>query len=283
VLVFTLVVCVHAQTNVKLSAIRSGTNVQLAWVATNNNLVTQYTSNIVATMHWSNVTNSVAVTNATNSVTLPPLGAQNFFRLARTVDASTMNRKLLMGYQGWFACPADGSLPNRWVHWFRNNNPVATNVNVDFWPDIAELDADELFATSMTLPGGSPAKVYSAFKQKTVVRHFQWMQDNQLDGVLLQRFVSELSDPAFFALRNQVTTNVQVGAEKCGRVFGIMYDISGQPTNTLVSALTNDWIYLAGTTANRSWCCGASAFPDAAIRRHRRRRRSTFSRPPVAR
>lgn len=225
----------------------SGTNVLLAWVATNNALVTQATSNISATMHWSDVTNAVVIANSTNSLTLSARGAQSYFRLSRVVDASTMNRKLLMGYQGWFACPADGSLPNRWVHWFRNNAPTATNATVDFWPDISELDADELFATSMTLSNGSPAKVYSAFKQKTVVRHFQWMQDHQLDGVLLQRFVSELSDPAFFALRNQVTTNVQAGAEKCGRVFAIMYDISGQPTNTLVSALTNDWLYLVNT------------------------------------
>ena len=44
-----------------------------------------------------------------------------------------------MGYQGWFACPQDGSQPNRWVHWFRNQTPAATNVTVDFWPDISEL------------------------------------------------------------------------------------------------------------------------------------------------
>lgn len=167
--------------------------------------------------------------------------------VAREVDASTMNHKLLMGYQGWFACPGDGSPPNRWVHWFRNNNSIATNVTVDFWPDVSELDTDELFTTGMTLSNGAPAKVYSAFNQKTVVRHFQWMQDHQLDGVLLQRFVSDLSDPAFFALRNQVAANVQVGAEKYGRVFAIMYDISGQPTNTLVSALANDWLYLVNT------------------------------------
>ena len=163
------------------------------------------------------------------------------------VDASTMNHKLLMGYQGWFACPGDGSLPNHWVHWFRKNNPVATNATVDFWPDVSELDADELFSTAMPLPDGSTAKAYSAFTQKTVVRHFQWMQENNLDGVFLQRFTSELSDPRFFALRNQVAANVQTGAEKYGRVFAIMYDISGQPANTLVSALTNDWNFLTRT------------------------------------
>ena len=174
-------------------------------------------------------------------------GPQRASQSWRAIDPATMNHKLLMGYQGWFACPGDGSKPNRWVHWFRKNNPVATNATVDFWPDISELDADELFSTRMNFPDGTPAKVYSAFTPKTVLRHFQWMRDNQLDGVFLQRFVSELSNPAFFALRNQVTANVQAGAEKFGRVFAIMYDISGQPTNTLVAALTNDWNFLAGS------------------------------------
>jgi hypothetical protein len=166
---------------------------------------------------------------------------------ATAVDPGTLNHKLLMGYQGWFACPRDGAPPDRWGHWFRRNNPVATNATVDFWPDVSALGADELFPTQMTLPDGSPAKVYSAFNQKTVLRHFQWMQANQLDGVFLQRFTSELADPAFFALRNQVTANVRAGAETYGRVFAIMYDISGQPTNTLVRTLTNDWTYLTRT------------------------------------
>src|SRR6185295_4251989 len=138
------------------------------------------------------------------SITLLGVSAQNYFRLVDAVDSTTLTKKVMMGYQGWFACPGDGSLPNRWVHWFRNNSPVAANLNVDFWPDVSELDADELFATSLTYSNGSPAKVFSSFNAKTVRRHFKWMQDNRLDGVFLQRFTSELSDPAFFALRNQV-------------------------------------------------------------------------------
>ena len=70
---------------------------------------------------------------------------------AAAVDPGTLNHKLLMGYQGWFACPRDGSPPDRWGHWFRRNNPVATNATVDFWPDVSELGADELFPTQMTL------------------------------------------------------------------------------------------------------------------------------------
>jgi hypothetical protein len=99
----------------------------------------------------------------------------------------------------------------------------------------------------MTLPDGSPAKVYSAYTPKTVLRHFHWMQENHLDGVFLQRFTSELWHPELFDTRNRVAANVRAGAEKYGRVFAIMYDISGQPTNTLVATLTNDWDYLAHT------------------------------------
>jgi hypothetical protein len=175
------------------------------------------------------------------------LPAQNTSSANPVVDATTMNHKLLMGYQGWFTCPGDGSPPNRWVHWFRKNNPTATNATVDFWPDVSELDADELFPTQLKLSDGSPAKVYSAFTPKTVLRHFRWLQENNLDGVFLQRFTSELSDPAFFALRNRVAENVQAGAEKYGRTFAMMYDISGQRPETLVSALTNDWSFLTRT------------------------------------
>ncbi len=115
-----------------------------------------------------------------------------------------MNHKLLMGYRGWFSTPGDGSALNSWVHWFGKTPPTAANVHVDFWPDTSELDADELFSTAMTYSNGAPAKLYSAFKQKTVVRHFKWMRDNHLDGVFFQRFLSDLPGGNLSALRNQV-------------------------------------------------------------------------------
>jgi hypothetical protein len=133
------------------------------------------------------------------------------------------------------------------VHWFQNNTPNADNANFDFWPDTSEFDADELFNTSMTYSNGTPAKLYSAYKQKTVVRHFKWMAENNLDGAFFQRFLSDLPGGNISALRNQVAVNVRVGAETHGRTFAIMYDISGYSTNTLVSKLTNDWLYLVNT------------------------------------
>ena len=65
--------------------------------------------------------------------------------------------------------------------------------------------------------------------------------------VFLQRFVSELTSSSQLAFRNQVTVNVRVGAETNGRVFAIMYDISGAPAGTFINTLTNDWLYLVNT------------------------------------
>jgi hypothetical protein len=213
-------------------------------------MMVQAGSNVVAPVAWRKVTNAVEHVNATNNVlTLAATAPEAFFRLAPEVDASTMTGKLLMGYQGWFACPGDGSASSKWFHWFRNFTPNsdATNATVDFWPDVSELDPDELFPTIMTYRNGTPARLYSAYNAKTVRRHFQWMHDYGLDGVFLQRFSSELSDAPAFARMNKVANNVRDGAEAYRRVFAMMYDISGQSPATLVSTLTNDWVFLANT------------------------------------
>lgn len=236
-----------APTSNRLDIANVGGNLLLSWPTSATALSLLSTPGLPAPVSWASVTNPVAVSNDQFRVTLPPAGAQRFFSLGYGVDPTTMSHKLLMGYQGWFSCPGDGSAQNSWVHWFRNNTPNAANAGFDFWPDTSELDADELFATSMTYANGSPVKLYSAYKQKTVVRHFKWMQENHLDGVFFQRFLSDLPGGNISALRNQVAVNVRVGAETYGRVFAIMYDISGYSTNTLVSKLTNDWSYLVNT------------------------------------
>jgi hypothetical protein len=219
----------------------------LSWSSDGDGMLVQTASNLLSPVSWTKITNAIQLINSSNVLALPMAAEPQFFRLAPEVDASTMTGKLLMGYQGWFACPGDGSASSGWIHWFRSQNPVAADATVDFWPDVSELDPDELFATSMTYPGGAPAKLYSAYQAKTVLRHFKWMRDNHLDGVFLQRFSSGVSDASTFARMNKVADNVRAGADAYRRVFALMYDISGHPTNTLVSALTNDWLYLVNT------------------------------------
>jgi hypothetical protein len=167
--------------------------------------------------------------------------------ISAVIDATTLTHKFVMGYQGWFACPGDGSPANRWVHWFRNQTATAANLAVDMWPDMSELGANELFDTRMVLADGTAAKFYSAWTPATVERHFSWMRDARLDGVMLQRFVTDLADPSMLRLRNQVTANVQSGAEKYGRVFAVMYDVTGANAATLLDTLKRDWSSLVGT------------------------------------
>jgi hypothetical protein len=230
-----------------LNAARGTNQVAISWPQLSVGYLLESVPRLLPTNQWTTVTNPVAISGSNNQVALNAVSNQ-FFRLrSAPMDASTLSNKLLFGYQAWFACTNDGSPPNRWVHWFRSQTPVATNATFDFWPDISELDADELFATGMTMSNGTPARVYGAYKHKTVMRHFRWMHDYGIDGVFLQRFSSELGDRSFADWRNQAAYNCRAGAEAYGRVFAIMYDISGQNSNTLVATLTNDWTYLSGT------------------------------------
>jgi hypothetical protein len=166
----------------------------------------------------------------------------------RAVDTTTMRGKMLLGYQGWFACAGDGSPRNRWVHWTSGTLPDGTNMKHDMWPDVSELGDDELFATNMKYKDGSTAKLYSGYHAKTIARHFAWMQDAGIDGVMVQRFLSEVEGGGSgFEQRNGVLDAARRGAEQTGRVFMLEYDISGANGDNLVSALIADWKYLVDT------------------------------------
>jgi hypothetical protein len=170
-------------------------------------------------------------------------------------DPSTLGGKALFGYQGWFRAPGDGAEAS-WLHWFTGGGAGASNATFDLWPDLSEFDGEELFPTDMVMGDGSAAMVFSSFKEKTVIRHFKWMEDAGIDGIFLQRFVSELKTPQLLSFRNQVTTNVCMGATTHGRAFAIMYDISGADEETFVQEIIDDWIFLVdemGVTNSSSY------------------------------
>ena len=169
-------------------------------------------------------------------------------RPAPAVDATTLAHKLMFGYQGWFGCPDDGSQLGRWEHWFRAGQPAGeAALRVDMWPDLSELPETERCATSLTLPEGRTAQLYSAYRGAAVDMHFQWMQEYGLPGVFLQRFTSGLTGEATRDFRDTVARNVRSAAETNGRVFALMYDISGHVPETLVDDVKRDWAYLVDT------------------------------------
>ncbi|NNF35342.1 MAG: hypothetical protein HKN68_14620, partial [Saprospiraceae bacterium] len=162
-----------------------------------------------------------------------------------TFAQNDLDNGLYFGYQGWFNAEGDGSPTNDWRHWFRADvSPSVGNLTIDFWPDMSELDADELYPTPFTYRDGSTALLYSNYNEKTVLRHFKWMQDYDLSGVFLQRFVGEIQIPQFLEIRNTVLDHVIKGAQQYGRKFAVMYDIAGVSRNDIFREITEDWMAL---------------------------------------
>lgn len=153
---------------------------------------------------------------------------------AEVVDATSLKGKFMMGFQGWFATPCDGYKIG-WSHWSRGNRTPGPDpklqgfLNFDSWPDMSELDADELCPTNLRYSNGSIAGLYSNANAKTVARFFRWMAAAGVDGVWRQRFLSDVHSPGHRRdFNDKVTQNVAAGASASGRVWAVMYDISGK-------------------------------------------------------
>lgn len=134
--------------------------------------------------------------------------------------------KVMCGYQGWFATPNDGNGMG-WFHYGKGGKFEPGSSNVEYWPDVRELGKDERVDTPFTMRDGEPAQVYSAANPKTTLRHFRWMREAGIDGVYLQRFATDLRGENGRRFRDKALANVRAGAEANGRLFAVMYDLSG--------------------------------------------------------
>ena len=159
------------------------------------------------------------------------------------VDRSTLQGKVITGYQGWFRTPndlADGG----WHHWMRNGSVQPTNFNIDMWPDISGYAENELFpAPGIFTRSGQAAKLFSSTTPETVRRHFQWMRKYNIDGAFLQRFVAANSGGAFGG-DEFVLNNVRAAAHQEGRIWAIEYDISSLGNVNSLAIISNDWRWL---------------------------------------
>ncbi len=164
---------------------------------------------------------------------------------AGRVDASTLTGKLIMGYQGWFDCPGDGAGLG-WGHWLAGSEPA-----MDMLPDLSDLPHSARCHTNMETADGHAVELFSSQNPAVVEQHFAWMQQYGLDGVALQRFATALLNPKALHARDVVLDNVRRAAEAHGRVFFVMYDLSGlQPADLHVVA--QDWERLERAGLTRS-------------------------------
>lgn len=159
----------------------------------------------------------------------------------RGVDTKTLTGKVMTGYQGWFNCEGDGA-DLGWTHWARNKSkPFAPgNVTVDLWPDISELPAGERFTTGFKFADGRPAEIFSSFNKDTVRRHFRWMREYGIDGAFVQRFANGVKKEATRHHKDVVLANCREGANREGRAYAVMYDLSGLPAGG-VAQVIKDW------------------------------------------
>ena len=153
------------------------------------------------------------------------------------VDANTLNGKVICGYQGWFRAEGDPA-GQGWGHYV---NGDFSDLTVEMWPDMLEYSSDEKYPVpGWTHSEGEQAYLFSSANKKTVLRHFQWMENYGIDGVAVQRFVSGLSlDHPNESFR--IPGYAREATNRTGRTFFIMYDMSGDES---VEKIRDDWRYL---------------------------------------
>lgn len=155
------------------------------------------------------------------------------------VETQTLAGKVMCGYQGWFGAPTDGG-DRGWTQWGGRNGFQPGSCCIDLWPDVSELDPEERFATQFMHEDGRPADVFSPFNRKTVLRHFKWMQDCGIDGVFVQRFITDVSSPKGARHFNVVLNHCREGANLFGRSYAVMYDLSGMRGGQMQRVM-EDW------------------------------------------
>ncbi|WP_339077812.1 hypothetical protein QQM41_04350 [Acetobacter sp. AC2005] len=164
------------------------------------------------------------------------------------VDSNTLNGKLIMGYQGWFHCPTDDAYLG-WGHWKNGENMA-----VDMLPDMADFSDGEKCKTLMRDKNNNTINLFTNSDPKTIEKHFYWMKKYGIDGVAVQRFANIILDDNSYNSSNIELKYIKNSSERNGRVFYVMYDLSGFPDEKL-NLVVNDWenIIKSGITKSPSY------------------------------
>lgn len=155
---------------------------------------------------------------------------------------------VMAGYQGWHGAPGDGCPHNPaegWPHYASVAQhpfifePGVLRNNIDLWPDVSEYKKTYP-ASGFTLPDGSTPRLYSSYDASTVNLHFKWMKEYDIDGVFMQRFVSQITDNVALAHSDKVLESAMLASNEHARAISIMYDMVGMDANTSVDVVLND-------------------------------------------
>lgn len=162
-------------------------------------------------------------------------------QVAAAIDRDGVDGRVFCGYQGWFAAEGDGAGLG-WNHWRMRDRttPDGWRPAIDMLPDVSEFGEHERFGIQFGDPADGTVEVFSSHVPSTVNRHFRWMRDYGIDGVFVQRFGVALRTPARLAHATKVLGACRDGALEHGRVYAVMYDLSGMQTGSL-REVQEDW------------------------------------------
>lgn len=149
---------------------------------------------------------------------------------------------VMAGYQGWFNAEGDGC-DRGFYHYKGRDGFKPGSATVDMWPDVSEYE--RTYPTAFTMPDGSAARVFSSADSSTVDLHFKWMKEYGLDGVFMQRFVSEIKREGSLRHFNHVLDNAMSSSRRYNRAIAVMYDLSGMHPQD-VELVLSDMGELAG-------------------------------------
>ncbi|KAI2470155.1 hypothetical protein F4781DRAFT_441934 [Annulohypoxylon bovei var. microspora] len=149
-------------------------------------------------------------------------------RQISSIDRSTLNGKLFVGYQAWFRKPLEDDGNSHWTT--DTPSPEVGHVGVDMIPNITGYPSECLFDTPFTLPDGGAAQFYTNDCEGVVDLHFKTMADNGISGAFMQRFYGYINEAngGWVNILNYTKT----AAEKYGRGFVIEYDLNGAATGS---------------------------------------------------
>jgi len=167
-----------------------------------------------------------------------------FFTAGQLAYGGDVVGKLVVGYQGWFACKDDGTPMNKWNHWSGSNGPSPGfgNIHFDLYPDVREYT--NTYQTGLgNLGNGQPSKLFTSYDDQVVNKHVEWMQQYGIDVVALQRFSSGVTPGSSSkAHKDGIATKIKNACQTYGRKFYIMYDLSNMAMDSsFINILREDW------------------------------------------
>ncbi|HVV07429.1 MAG TPA: GH92 family glycosyl hydrolase, partial [Puia sp.] len=147
---------------------------------------------------------------------------------------------VMAGYQGWFNAPDDGA-GRGWNHYNNHGRFEPGVCKIDLWPEVSEYK--KTYKTPFVDKDGKPCYVFSSYDASTTDLHFKWMKEYGIDGVFMQRFVSNVKSPVSLHHNDVVLEHALAAAEKYRRAIAVMYDLSGMRQGD-DSVVINDWRHL---------------------------------------